>query len=58
MFAERILYTRVEAANLLSISVSSLDRLIADKRLAARRIGRKVLLPHVELMKLSCRDTI
>ena len=58
MLAERILYTRSESAKLLSISLSSLDRLIGNKMLSARRIGRKVLLPHVELMKLSRRDTI
>jgi excisionase family DNA binding protein len=54
---ERILYTRQESAKLLSISVDTLDRLIAAKKLTARRVGRKVLLQHVELQKFSRKDT-
>jgi excisionase family DNA binding protein len=54
----RILYTRREAALLLSVSVRTIDRLIGTKALAARRIGRSVLIPHVELMKLSRRDVL
>jgi excisionase family DNA binding protein len=54
----RILYSREDAAYQLSISVSTLDRLIGGKHLAARRIGRKVLVPHIELMKISRRDII
>jgi excisionase family DNA binding protein len=54
----RLLYTREDAAQQLSISVSTLDRLIGSKQLAARRIGRRLLVPHVELLKLSRRDTI
>lgn len=54
----RILYTRQESAKLLSISLDTLDRLIASKKLTGRRIGRKVLLAHVELMKFSRKDTV
>jgi excisionase family DNA binding protein len=54
----RILYTREDAAQQLSISMSTLDRLIGNKQLSARRIGRKVLVPHIELLKLSRRDTL
>ena len=52
----RILYTREEAAFQLSISVATLDRLVGSKQLTARRVGRRVLIAHVELMKLSRRD--
>jgi excisionase family DNA binding protein len=52
----RLLYTREEAARLLSVSVRTLDRLIGTKEITARRIGRSVRVPHVELMKLSRRD--
>jgi len=55
---EKILYTRAEAANMLSMSLSSIDRYIATKELTARRKGRKVLLQHVELMKFSRKDTV
>jgi excisionase family DNA binding protein len=54
----RILYDRQTAARLLSISLSTLDRFIASKAITARRVGRKVLLQHVELMKFSRRDTV
>ena len=40
----KILYTKREAAQLLSISVRSLDYLIFSQQLSARRIGRRVLL--------------
>jgi excisionase family DNA binding protein len=55
---DRLLYDRKEAARQLSISVRTLDRLIGTKRITARRIGRSVLIPHVELMKLSRRDVV
>jgi excisionase family DNA binding protein len=54
----RLLYSREDAAHQLSISVRTLDRLIGTKEITARRIGRSVLVPHVELMKLSRRDVV
>ena len=54
----RLLYTREDAARQLSISVRTLDRLIGTKEVTARKIGRKILVPHVELMKLSRRDVV
>jgi len=41
---EKVLYTKREAAQMLSISVRSLDYLIVSRQLAARRIGRRVLI--------------
>jgi hypothetical protein len=52
----RLLYTRQEAAYRLSLSVRSLDYYIATKRLATRRMGRKVLIPHGELIRFSRMD--
>jgi|GEM_PF-2011059 len=43
------LFSRKEAAAQLSISVRSLDYLVADKRLKSRRIGRRVLIPAAQL---------
>lgn len=40
----RILYSKREAANLLSISLRTLENLIAEKQLSVCRIGRRVLL--------------
>lgn len=47
----RLLYDRKTAARLLSISVRSLDYIIAAKGLDTRRIGRKVLVTHASLVR-------
>ncbi len=49
----RLLYSRTEAAMQLSISVRSLDYLIAGKQLDTRRIGKKVLVPHASLVRFA-----
>ena len=51
MEASRLLYDRKEAARQLSISVRSLDYIIAAKELDTRRIGRKVLITHASLVR-------
>lgn len=48
-YPEKILYDRKSAAYALSISIRSLDYLVANKKLGFRRIGRKVLIPAAEL---------
>jgi hypothetical protein len=45
----RLLYDRREAARQLSISVRSLDYLIAGKQLDTRRMGKKVLVTRASL---------
>lgn len=45
-----LLYDRKEAARQLSISVRSLDYIIAAKGLDTRRIGRKVLVTRASLV--------
>jgi len=52
----RLLCDRKSAAKQLSISVRSLDYLISGKHLTARRIGKKVLIPHGELVRFSRAD--
>ena len=47
----RLLYDRKNAARMLSISVRSLDYIIAAKGLDTRRIGRKVLVTHASLVR-------
>ena len=47
----RLLYDRKEAARQLSISVRSLDYLIAGKQLETRRIGSKVLVTRASLVR-------
>ena len=49
--APRLLYSRKEAARQISVSIRSLDYIIASKQLDTRRIGKKVLIPHGELVR-------
>ena len=43
---ETLLVSRREAATLLSVSVRTLDTLIANKEIVVRRVGRRVLIPR------------
>ena len=47
----RLLYDRKSAAQMLSVSVRSLDYIIAAKGLDTRRIGRKVLVTRASLVR-------
>ena len=53
---EKILFDRKSAALALSISVRSLDYLIAGGQLKTRRIGRKVLVHRSELRRFAQAD--
>ena len=53
---ERLLYSRKEAASLLSLSVRALDCLIQDCRIKTRRIGNRVLVPADELLRFAGAD--
>jgi hypothetical protein len=52
----RMLYDRKSAAYALSISIRSLDYLIARKAINTRRIGRRSLIAHSELVRFSRQD--
>jgi excisionase family DNA binding protein len=52
----KILYTKREAAQLLSISLRSLDYLIFSRQLPARRIGRRVLVHRDAVEQFARRD--
>jgi hypothetical protein len=54
--ATRLLYDRKAAAPMLSISIRSLDYYLAAGKFKTRRIGRKVLIPHSELVKFASQD--
>jgi hypothetical protein len=49
----RLLYSRKEAARQLSISIRSLDYLISGKAFKTRRLGKKILIPHGELVRFA-----
>ncbi len=53
---QRLLVGRREAAALLSISPRALDYLLSNKQLSARRIGSRVLIPMIELLRFSESD--
>ncbi len=54
--APKIVYSRAEAAEMLSISVSSLDVLIASGRLRAIHKGRRVLIHVSEIQRLAAKE--
>lgn len=52
----RLLYDRKSAAHQLSLSVRSIDALLAKGALQFRRVGSKVLIPHGELVRFAKAD--
>ncbi|WP_035352713.1 helix-turn-helix domain-containing protein [Edaphobacter aggregans] len=52
----KLLASREEAAQLLSIGQRGLDYLIANRRLPTRRIGGRVLIPVADLRKYARCD--
>jgi excisionase family DNA binding protein len=53
---DRILYSRKQAAEELSLSVSSIDQLIRGNVIAFRRQGRRVLIPRTEIDRFARSD--
>ena len=53
---EKLLYDRKSAAVALSMSIRSVDYLLANKQLKFRRIGKKVLIPASELRRFASGD--
>ena len=56
--SQKILYTKREAAQLLSISLRSLDYLIVSQQLPARRIGRRVLVHRDSIEQFARLDHV
>lgn len=56
MTQPKLMYGKAEAAKMLSICVRTLDNLIANKELTARRVGKRVLIPHQALIQFSKQD--
>ena len=53
---EPILFSRKQAASLLSISLRGLDYLIARGKLHVRRVGKRVLISRQEIERFARRD--
>jgi excisionase family DNA binding protein len=54
---ENILHGRADAARLLAISLRKLDRLVQEKHIRTIKIGKRTLIPHVELEKFARHGT-
>jgi excisionase family DNA binding protein len=52
----KLLVGRGEAAEILSISVRSVDYLLANRQLTFRRIGSRILIPVTDLQKFARMD--
>jgi excisionase family DNA binding protein len=46
LFMQKLMYARLEAAQLLSVSLRKIDELIATKQIETVRVGRRNLVPH------------
>ena len=53
---EKLLYSRKEAAYALGVSLRTIDYMIANKRLAFRKFGGKILIPVNEVRRVSRMD--
>jgi excisionase family DNA binding protein len=51
----KLLYSKKESAQLLSLSLRTVDALIRRKALEARRVGRRVLVTRKSLEKFARR---
>jgi len=52
----KLQYSRKETAELLSVGLRTLDRLIAEKEITVRRIGRRVVITREALAQFTRRD--
>jgi len=53
---ELLLHSKRESARLIGLSERTLHNLIATKQIGVRRVGRRVLIPHTELLKFTRPD--
>ena len=55
---EKLMYSKTDAALLLSVSVRTIENLIANKELACRKIGKRVLIAHDVLLRFTRADHV
>jgi hypothetical protein len=53
---DKLLYSRRDAAEALSLSIRSVDYLITTRRLSTRRIGSKILIPARDIQRFARED--
>lgn len=56
MQTEKLAVSRFEAAKMLSVSLRTLDALLAKGELRGRRVGRRIVFPIAELDRFLKRD--
>jgi excisionase family DNA binding protein len=52
----KLMLSKNEAAEMISVSVRTIENLIANKELPVRRIGKRVLIPYRCLVEFSRHD--
>jgi len=53
---ERLAIGRVEAAQMLGVSLRTLDTMIARKEIHGRRIGRRIVFTFEDLQRFLAKD--
>ena len=53
---QKLAYGRTDAAHVMSISVRSLDYLIASGEIPTRKVGARTLITHADIEKFFRRD--
>lgn len=56
MSHESVVVTKKTAAQMLSVSLRTIDKLIAAKELTVRKIGRRVVVPRQSLSDFILKD--
>jgi len=54
---DKILCSKREAAEILGVSVRTIENLISKKLLVSRQIGRRRMIPYAACLQLARRDT-
>jgi hypothetical protein len=54
---ESLLHSKAESARILGVSERLLHKLLSTKQLKCRRISRRVLIPHEELLRFAKQFT-
>jgi excisionase family DNA binding protein len=54
---DKILCSKREAAEILGVSIRTIENLVSKKLLVSRQIGRRRMIPYAACVQLARRDT-
>jgi excisionase family DNA binding protein len=54
---DKILCSKREAAEILGVSIRTIENLVSKKLLASRQVGRRRMIPYAACLQLARRDT-